>query len=721
MVSATSGGIGSSGADGSAEWPPGRDNSDMGGVRDAIGSAREEFMIGNTNNRRQRSRRLAYPLLAALLFLIAVAALVALWQRPHSTSLRPWPAVTATRPAISLPTTTPTPSPTATPTPALSHPAIADLGAEVDDEAKTITFHLAAEVPPGRRVARVLLWYDTEVGRQVQHISSPWSDNLDLSHQVDMAQEGLTRTLTTTADLDYWWLVRDTAGESIRAGGTVQLGPALQALVATPIPEPPPLDFTWALSESQHFQFYHMVGTAAERDLDRLAHLAEASLARITSVLEMELDGQMRVYLVPRVFWQGGAAYGDKVQLISYLDRNYTGVEIWSYFTHEGTHALAQDLLQPKDDGGGPDGVLVEGLAVWASDGHYRQEPIDAWAAVIAASDRYIPLKELRAGPFYEFQHEISYMESASFVKFLIERYGLHTFKELYGRSTSDADHDAALVQELYGTSYEALEADWLTYLSGLDPAPRQAKAWEIQVRSFDLMRRYQTELDPDARFLPPSPPPEWTSDTLRIFVGRADAPVNIVLETALVAVQERLHRGDLDGAAALLDDVEGSLDAGGALTPPSLEARRAIYDLVAAQDRAVLRADSGAYRSTLEPIYALALGTEVEKALQIPTTTYRQEIVRLDLAADGLHAEGMVLVHAQVVQDAGQPDVQSTAHVHDGQLFAVAFTKTPDGWIMSNRAWIAPALLAPPSASEGNPYLVWLVAPDLPAYAPEG
>jgi hypothetical protein len=25
----------------------------------------------------------------------------------------------------------------------------------------------------------------------------------------------------------------------------------------------------------------------------------------------------MSIYLVPRVFWQGGAAYGDKVQLIS--------------------------------------------------------------------------------------------------------------------------------------------------------------------------------------------------------------------------------------------------------------------------------------------------------------------------------------------------------------------------------------------------------------------
>ena len=182
---------------------------------------------------------------------------------------------------------------------------------------------------------------------------------------------------------------------------------------------------------------------------------------------------------MPRIFWQGGAAYGDKVQLMSYLDRNYTGVETWSYFTHEGTHALAQDLLQPKEEGGGPDGVLVEGLAVWASDGHYRQEPIDAWAAAIAASDQYLPLSELRAGPFYDFQHEISYLEGASFVKFLVERYGLDGAQGAVRPGDQrpgprpGADHAA-----VWRPTTPTLDADWLAYLgesgadSGAGPRP---------------------------------------------------------------------------------------------------------------------------------------------------------------------------------------------------------------------------------------------------------
>jgi hypothetical protein len=681
-----------------------------------MASQSEELIVLSSDDRRRGSPRRGYLWLAIALLLVVGIVLVVLWQSPWSPSQQ-----AGLESTVTLPTATLTPRPSPTPTPAVVHPTITELTTDVDDETTTLVFHLEAEVPPDRRVADVLLWYDTQTGRQVRRVAGPAPSSISLSYQLEAAREGLTRTVTTTAELDYWWLVRDTAGESVRAGGTAVLGPDLQALVVTPTPDPPPVDFTWAMSESQHFRLYYMPRTAAERDLPQLLTLAEASLARIASILEMDFAGQMSIYLVPRVFWQGGAAYGDKVQLISYLDRNYTGIETWSYLTHESTHALAQDLLQPKEDGGGPDGVLVEGLAVWTSDGHYRQEPIDAWAAWVADSDSYIPLTDLRAGPFYDFQHEISYLESASFVKFLVERYELDKLKELYGLATGDATHDGELVQRLYGTSYEALEDDWLAYLSGQNATPEQAESWQLQVRSFDLMRRYETELDPDARVLPGTAPPDWTTDTLKIFMGRVDSPANVVLETALIAVQERLYAGDLKGAESLLDDVEAALDAGDAFTRPSLQARRAILDLVAAQDRAILRADAGAYRSTLDPDSVLALDAEVEQILQLPFTAYRQEIVRLDLSADGRLAEGIVLAHVQLVEDAAGPSAQDADLLADGQLFAVSFTKTASDWVMSMKKPTEPVLLLPPLAPESSSRLEWPIAPLLLQHSTTG
>jgi hypothetical protein len=333
--------------------------------------------------------------------------------------------------------------------------------------------------------------------------------------------------------------------------------------------------------------------------------------------------------------------------------------------------------------------VLVEGLAVWASDGHYGVEPIDDWAAVISRSDSYIPLAKLRAGPFYDYQHETAYLEGGSFDKYLIDRYGLRTFKELYGLATGKAEPDEALVMRLYGKSYEQLEQDWRAYLAGLSPTKEESDLWWFRVRSFDLMRRYATEMDPGARILP-GVPTEWTSDTVKIFTGRVSAPVNLVLETALIAAGDRANRGDLAGGSALLDEVQAALDAHGNVKGlPSLEARQTIVDLLAVQDRAARIADAESYKATLDPGYAQALGGGLDELLLPPYTEYWQELVRLDVADDGQSAQGMVALHAQTA--GGQP-------AEDGHLFAVQFVKGPDGWRMSGRKATEPEIVMPPA-----------------------
>jgi len=347
---------------------------------------------------------------------------------------------------------------------------------------------------------------------------------------------------------------------------------------------------------------------------------------------------------------------------------------------------VANKLIQPKEEGG-PDGVLIEGLAVWATGGHYRPEPIDDLAAVIAASDSYIPLDKLRAGPFYDFQHEISYMEAGSFVRFLIEHYGLDTFKQLYGRETGNPEQDEPLVQSLYGKGYADLEAEWLDHLDSLSPAPQEARDWGFNVRYFDLMRSYQTELDPGARILP-GIPSEWSTTTLSIFTRRLVAPVNVVFETALIAAQERANRGDLAGANALLDDVGEGVEDKGEMATPSLQARQAVCTLLSAQDRAILRADPRAYRATLLPANALALELQMAAEFRLPLTGYSQELVRLDIATGGQSAAAVVLIHGRTFGGDFPGDLQ---------LFALKLVKLGDHWLLSKREYTQPRFTLPP------------------------
>ena len=110
--------------------------------------------------------------------------------------------------------------------------------------------------------------------------------------------------------------------------------------------------------------------------------------------------------------------------------------------------------------------------------------------------------------------------------------------------------------------------------------------------------------------------------------------------------------------------------------------------DLVAEQDRTVLRADVNGYLDTLEPGYARRVGAEVKEALQAPYTAYRQEMVRLSVNDDGLHAQGIVLVHSQLAE--GVPTDQGT-------LYALTFVTRNGRWLVGGREPLRPVLSLPP------------------------
>ncbi|MBA3531846.1 MAG: hypothetical protein H0T73_08005, partial [Ardenticatenales bacterium] len=72
----------------------------------------------------------------------------------------------------------------------------------------------------------------------------------------------------------------------------------------------------WISQELPHFRFFFLPGSAAERDWPLIAQEAEQSLQRVLKRLNMSYEEQLDVYLVERVFWQGGAAYGGGEVLI---------------------------------------------------------------------------------------------------------------------------------------------------------------------------------------------------------------------------------------------------------------------------------------------------------------------------------------------------------------------------------------------------------------------
>lgn len=627
----------------------------------------------------------------ALVGILAALILAALALRvPSAVAPTPAPPAAAPTPSAAAaaesftaapsaaPTPQPTPPPTETPAPQIAVAAATS--------PQTITFALQGQVPAGADQA--LLWYDTVAGHALRAIDLRGANAISASVTITPATEGLTVTGPLDGRLDYWWAVRDRAGALTRRSDSVALPGPLDALAHTePITAPAKID--WTERATPHFRLYAAPGTAAERDLGALARTAEASYAQAATLITPTKAVSVSVYLVPRVFWQGGVTYGPgEGVVISYLDRNYAGIDPWSYLVHEETHALSNYLVQP---GGEVGGLLGEGVAVYVTGGHYGLEPIDAWAAALAASPQYIPLCRLRYD-FYAAQHEIAYQEGASFVGYLVRTYGAEAFKQIYmaqqpQRGNRKVDVEAFCASDNRqavaptGKTAGALEQDWLAYLKTIHPTDEQRQAWDLTVRFFDTMRRYQETRDPPARDLPP-PPKEWDRATNVKFLNAATGRRAAVLETMLGAVEPAIQAGDVAHAAALLDAIERSLDAGGAPSDPLARDYDAIAGLLDDQARALRIGDTAALSRTLAtPGLAAQLPFEPGDLLSDLRYTLAQLDVRGDRAYGMISVEGASLDGKRL----------------DRALYRFIATRTSSGWLMSGFVQQTPQVALPP------------------------
>lgn len=381
----------------------------------------------------------------------------------------------------------------------------------------------------------------------------------------------------------------------------------------------------WLQIERGDVRVHALPGTAAARELAAIGELAHDRLRRMERRLDVEIREPLDIYVVERIFWNGGAAYGEDV-LISYPDRAYTGVPLDVYLDHEIAHVLAHQLVS---EGGQTNLLLAEGLAVWATGGHYDREPYHMLAAAVSRSDAYIPLGRLLRD-FRAEQHELAYIEAGSFVGWLIATRGLADVKQLYGR----ADEPELVL----GQSYAELERQWRSMLAR-QPADFQAvRTFMLRVRTFDAMRAYQETFDPFAREIPERPA-EWAATDRERYQDNVDNPTNVALESMLAQVQMDLRCGRTDTATRRLSEIERSVERE---EPTGVEssARYAIATLLDRQSSALQRNALDTYLETAKPA---ARSTVADALTRNVVRVQWQEVAQLDVTADATHASAFV------------------------------------------------------------------------------
>lgn len=328
------------------------------------------------------------------------------------------------------------------------------------------------------------------------------------------------------------------------------------------------LNATWKTMEIDCCVIHVVSGTAAERDLTILAPLLESAVRQAAGRLSVTPSQKLHVYFIDRTVGQGGFAGTDVV--VSYVDRNYAGGDIYELLVHEATHILDQQFAPRRIS------FLAEGLALWVSGGHYKPEDLTKRAAALLSSGRYTPLASV-INDFYPVQHEIGYLEAGGFVAWLIERGGWNTFKEFYSDVSANdgptlADAVSVNLQRYYGASLTQIEDEWLAALRRIPGDPAAVADLQSTIRYYDIARRYQEIYDPTAHYLSawmPHPTQVREFGNPADLTRRPTQEINVTLELMLIAANMAIRHADYDRANVILDSVSNILNNGGNIIDP--------------------------------------------------------------------------------------------------------------------------------------------------------
>ncbi len=327
--------------------------------------------------------------------------------------------------------------------------------------------------------------------------------------------------------------------------------------------EPEP-EARWASTELPGFRLHYLTDSAAERDLAAISTVAAGAYADVTALFN-PADSLLDIFLLDRVIGQGGYASSDWVA-ISYTDRQYTPVNLGMALRHELTHRLDASVgcaLAPS--------LVREGLAVYVAGGHYALKSIVQAAAVIYASEHYIPLAQL-ADNFYAQQHEVSYMEAGAFVTYLVDTYGwdgLTTFCQAatWNETTPDGTTllDAGL-QAVGEARWAAFQTKWEAWLAAQSVTATEMAALATELHLMETLRAYQRAYDVGAHFLEGilfDPQVGTLKQITADFVRRPREAAPVALELLLVMAREALAREDTASADSLLSAVDDALRGG--------------------------------------------------------------------------------------------------------------------------------------------------------------
>lgn len=225
--------------------------------------------------------------------------------------------------------------------------------------------------------------------------------------------------------------------------------------------------------DTEHLDIYTFKNSTAEKEIKQIAELREKGFSQICKFIGKDFSNRIRLIL----FEDGQTKHSETGHQGNGWAYGNTIVEVYNEKQkldpyHEMTHILMEPL-------GNPPALFNEGFAVYMSEtlGSKALEYLSGGQATI--SERTLELKgkgqwiNLTDLITYneigseQTQPPLAYPEAASFVKFLIEKYGKEKFLSAYKALKNSDDkttynQNVKTLSDIYGLSFQELEKLWL-------------------------------------------------------------------------------------------------------------------------------------------------------------------------------------------------------------------------------------------------------------------
>lgn len=315
-------------------------------------------------------------------------------------------------------------------------------------------------------IVDVRLDYQVDKMNYADVVSEVWAnftpgDKVDATWTWDMKNA----SLPPGAEVTYWWKIKDAAGNQLETSPEVMHFDdgrySWQSLTGT-IPQSGELTLFWYEGSDS---FAQQLMNSCEEGLTRLTQEIGAYPGRPIKIYVYASTADLQGAMIFSDEWTGGVAFTDfGIVAIGISPSELDWGE--GALVHELTHLIVrQATFSPYGQ-----------LPVWLDEGlaMYNEGPLDASfvsSLDTAIADNSLISVRTLCSPFstYSDKADLSYAESYSLVKYLLDNYGQAKMLDLLSALKQGNTYDEALT-EVYGFDMAGLDANWRATLTA-DPA----------------------------------------------------------------------------------------------------------------------------------------------------------------------------------------------------------------------------------------------------------